>query len=152
MVFIETIEARAYSRATEVVARVQQAVMTLFPDDVRARISHQTTKTEGHSQNPITVLSAVLKGSNDCDHTISYLLKRISSEEAKVILESLDQRLDETCTLFLRIDKQEAYLGRVRLAIGPDVINIQFHIRNYPRCTADDVRHFIGDILGRPED
>ena len=152
MPFIDIIEARAYSRATEVVARVQQAVLTLFPDDVRNRIRHQTTKTEGHNQNPITVLSALLKGNNACEHTLSHLLRALSSEEAKAILESLDQRLDETCTLFLRIDKQEAYLGRVKLATGPDVISIQYHIRNYPRCTPDDVRQFIGDILGRSED
>lgn len=152
MVFIDTIEARAYSRATEVVARVQQAVLTLFPEDIRDRIRLQTTRTEGHYQNPITVLSAVLNGSSVCENTLSHLLKLLSSEEAKTILESLDQRLDETCTLFLRIDKQEAYLGRVKLATGPDVINIQYHIRNYPRCTPGDVRQFIGDILGRSED
>ena len=152
MVFIDTIEARAYSRATEVVARVEQAVLTLFPENVRNRVRLQTTKTEGHYQNSISVLSAVLKGSRVCENTLSHLLKLLSGEEAKAILESLDQRLDETCTLFLRIDQQEAYLGRMRLATGPDVINIQYHIRNYPRCTPDDVRQLIGDILGRSED
>jgi RNA binding exosome subunit len=149
MSFVERIEARAYSRATEVSSRVKEALIRVFPEEVHPELAITVTKTEGHNQNPIDVLVAVLKGRKDCARAFAFLLGQLSSDDVDHLTDSLEQRLDDSCRLFLRIDKQEAYLGRLRLAQGPDVVSVQVHMRNYPRCSAVDVNRYIMDIVGR---
>ncbi|TFF93719.1 hypothetical protein EU546_05850, partial [Candidatus Thorarchaeota archaeon] len=72
-----------------------------------------------------------------------YLFDQLSRADRLWIVNSLEERLDEQCTLFLRIDKQAAYLGRIKIATGPDVISLRIHFRDYPRCEREQARDFI---------
>jgi hypothetical protein len=149
MPFIERIEVRAYSRATEVSSRVQEALFRIFPQDVHEHLVVTVTKTEGHNQNPIDVLSAVLEGKKNCARAFAHILEQLSPDNVSHLIDTLEQRLDDGCRLFIRLDKQEAYLGRLQLAQGPDVASVQIHMREYPKCSAVDVRQYIADVVGR---
>jgi len=77
-----------------------------------------------------------------------YLVESLDSRAKRAILRTIDLRLDEQCTFFLRIDKQESYLGNLSLANGPDVISVQIHFQQYPRCVPENVSKYLGDRLG----
>ncbi len=147
ILFIDRIEVRAYSRATEVLTRVESAVMAVYPREVYDQVRLDRVMAEGLSQNPIVVITGILQGNTACQTALESILARLSREDRQEILDTLANRLDESCKLYLRLDKQAAYLGRLEMARGPDLMSVQIQIRVYPRCSLDVVRRALEEII-----
>jgi hypothetical protein len=145
--FVGKIEARAYSRATEIADRVRSAIYNLFPEDVKSALKTTTTQAEGHSGDRILVINSTLERKKMCDRVLTHIIDALTDAERQIIETSLDDRLDDQCTLFLRIDKQAAFLEQLRLTNEPDVILLRIHLRDYPRCQREDARDMILDRL-----
>jgi RNA binding exosome subunit len=136
--FVGRIEARAYSRATELKERVITAVRNTLPLHVRDEMPLTVKRTEGQSGDSIFVVEATIEKRKPCEEVFRYIINKLSSADRSALVSTLEQRLDEQCTLFLRIDKQASFLGRLELPHGPDVISIRIHIRDYPRCVREE--------------
>lgn len=147
MIFIEAVKTRAFSKATEVVERVETAILSIYPEEVHEKVSIRKSKTEGHAHIPIIVISAALQGKQACESTFDYIIRRLSLEDRRALEDSLNQRIDDRCVLFIRIDKQASYLQTMQLARNPDMISVQIHIRQYPRCIQADTKKMIVDRL-----
>jgi RNA binding exosome subunit len=59
-IFVGKVEARAFSRATEIVERVESAVLNIFPNELLDRVKITRTMTEGHLQVPVVIITATL--------------------------------------------------------------------------------------------
>jgi len=147
MPFVTKIEARAYARATEVSDRVAASIMFIFPERLRQRVSVSMSNAEGQAGDEIMVISATLKGQEDCEGVLNYILEQMDSHSLRALERSLDIRLDEKCILFLRIDKQAAFLGVMKLADDSDVISARFHFKQYPRCKREEVKLMLENQL-----
>ena len=145
--FIDRLEARAYSRATEVPERVDIALLNIFPESIRDRVSMTVSATEGHLGLPIRIHTAILDSRKLAVQALSEILSKLSADELQFILKTLERRIDEECTLFLRIDKQAAYLENTKLAMDPDVISLQIRIMKWPRCQTNDAEHLIRQLI-----
>jgi len=145
MSFVAKIEARAYSRATEVPDRVVVAILNLFPEGVRELVFFEASKVEGHSGDEILIIESILEDKESCETTLDYIFERLEKRDQRHLLNSLSRRIERNCTLFVRIDKQAAFLDDIVLAKGPDVISVQVHIRKYPRCKQDDAKKMLED-------
>jgi RNA binding exosome subunit len=155
MPFISKIEARAYARATEILERVETAVLNLFPELMRPLISMKISSAEGQSGDVISIVSSELEEKENCQTTFNFVLSKMKRESQRALRRSIDLRLDNDCVLFLRIDKQAAYLGEVELTDKSDVISVRFHFRDYPRCKRNDATQIIENqlqIAGERED
>jgi RNA binding exosome subunit len=141
------IEARAYCRATEVPDKVALAINNLYPEEFRELVEFESTGVEGHSGDKIQVLRSELKDKVRCEITLDYIFGKLRETDRRYLHDTLLQRLDENCVFFVRIDKQAAFLDKVVLARGPDVISVQVHIRQYPRCKQDDAIAMLEDHL-----
>lgn len=137
MLSISRVEVRAYSRATEVVDRVKTAVLNLYPVDFREDIKITTTNTTSHSKTPIAVITAVTQVKRIAEETLTHILTNLSNEDKIMLKNTLDQRVNEKCVLFVRIDKQAALLGKVSLAKNPDLMSVKVYLTMYPRCKRD---------------
>ena len=144
--YVERLEARAYSRATELPERVSQAILNIFPEDTREHIKITTSTVEGHQGIPMLIITGILSTKKLVEPAVNYLFQNFSKGDRKSIQQTLDQRIDD-CTLFLRIDKQKAYLGRIEMAMNADVISLQIDVRNWPRCSDSDVIDLIEHII-----
>jgi RNA-binding protein len=147
MPFIRKIEARVYSRATEIIDRVATAVLNLFPEDVRKNVSITEEKAEGQSGDDICILSGLLKNQDDCELTFDFILNNMEKKDRRTLKRSLDLRLNDNCVFFLRIDKQGAFLEKIRLANNTDVIRVRFYFRDSPRCKKKDAMLLIEQRL-----
>ena len=147
MPFVTKIEVRAYARATEVSDRVAASIMFIFPERLRQRVSVSMSNAEGQAGDEIMVISATLKGQEDCDGVLNYILEQMDSHSLRALERSLDIRLDEKCILFLRIDKQAAFLGVMKLADDSDVVSARFHFKQYPRCKREEVKLMLENQL-----
>ena len=138
MTFVAKIEARAYSRATELSERVESAILNLFPEEFRKDVEMSSTKAESHSGYKIQIVVARLRNKLGCDSTLDHILTGFDDRDRRRVRNSLIRRLNENCLFFLRIDKQAAFQGKIALAEGPDIISVRIDIRQYPRCKQVD--------------
>lgn len=147
MPFIRKIEARAYARATEITERVTNAVLNVFPEEIRQNVMIKEEKAEGQSGDNILIITGLLDNSEDCELTFDFILNNMKKIDRGTIRRSLDLRLDENCVFFLRIDKQGAFLRKVLLANNADVIRVRVYIKDSPRCKPENAMHFIEQRL-----
>ena len=152
MPFIRKIEARAYSRATEISERVSTAICGIFPEDVRQNVSFSEEMAEGQSGDSISILTGLLDNRNECEISLDYMLKQMEKKDRRAIKRTLDLRLNNNCVFFLRIDKQGAFLGKIRLADNADVIRTRIYFRDSPRCKKKDAILLIEKRLQDAED
>ena len=144
MLSISKVEVRAYSRATEVLDRVKTAILNLYPTDFRDAIKITTTNTTSHSKTPIVVVAAITQVKRIAEETLNHILTNLSNEDKNTLENTLHQRVNEKCVLFVRIDKQAAFLGKVSLAKNPDLMSVKVYLTMYPRCNRD---YMITNIL-----
>jgi RNA binding exosome subunit len=147
MPFVSKIEARAYARATEVLERVAISVQMIFPEHLRQKLVVSESKAEGQAGNAIIVITATLKGQVDCQSVLNYIFEQMDNQSRRAIERSLEIRLDDECVFFLRIDKQAAFLGNMKIAEETDVISVRFHFKHHPRCKREEVILLIESCL-----
>ncbi len=99
------LHARTLCHATEDLEKVELAMTNaLGPVELNLR------STEGHHGNPLTIIEAVIDGERE----ISEFFQRLREEDIEAIAGSLATRVDNGCNLFIRLDKQSAFLGDLK--------------------------------------
>lgn len=88
----------------------------------------EVSRTEGHFGNAIVVLESVL----DDEARIMDVLGRMTAEDLREVSSTLAARMDDSCHMFLRLDKQRAFAGEIRLGEGEDVIALRIKVRAFP--------------------
>ena len=147
MSFVAKVEARAYSRATEVPDRVVAAILNLYPEKFRELVEFESTKVEGQSGDGILIVESKMRDKVGCEATLDYIFEKLEERDRRRLGNSLTRRIDRNCLFFIRIDKQAAFLDEIVLEKGPDVIIVKIHIRQYPRCRQEDVITMVEDRL-----
>ncbi|NPA97650.1 MAG: hypothetical protein GXO32_08635 [Crenarchaeota archaeon] len=143
---IESIEIVAHCHATENPEKVKQAIVNILPPELRGRARIVEQRLTGYFRNPITRLVLVLHR-DEAAETLKHILSRLPEHDRRYLLLSLDQRYDRKSNkLFLRLDKQEAYLGNLVLSEGSDTVrvSVSFSIAR----SAEDVRSLLEALLG----
>jgi RNA binding exosome subunit len=123
---IHNISLRAIVSATESEDRVKTALsLFLFDNEI------ESTRTEGHYGNPITILHAHVKG-RDCKRFLENLKSKLTEPELKKLKNEIVERTDDECCLHLRFDKQAAFQGTMQLATTTDTISARMKLKAYP--------------------
>jgi RNA binding exosome subunit len=111
------------SHATEDLEKVKLALLTAVgTEDITV------TRIEGHHGNPILVLESHIED----DESIHRFFERLSCDDLDEIVRTLKDRMDEKCNLFIRLDKQAAFNGTVRLGRNDDVVSVRLRVRAFP--------------------
>ena len=125
------VDLRAFSYATEDQKRVEEALRSLLPDDAEL----DRVENVGHHGDRIVVFSARI----DVADGMRHVLDRLSAlDDIDRVIDELDQRVDDNCALFLRLDKQAAFRGEVRLGSG---ITVRAKVEAYPAKQATAVEN-----------
>jgi hypothetical protein len=122
---IHNISYRTFVYGTENEEKVKRAVKTLFPNS-----SPQREETEGYYRNPVLILHDKITKKKEIKDFIG-TLKDTSSTTDK-ILSDLDRKMDDKGNLFLRFDKQKAYLDELEIVEHGDSIHVKIKIAAYP--------------------
>ena len=125
------VDLREFSYATEDQKRVEEALRSLLPDDAEL----DRVENVGHHGDRIVVFSARI----DVADGMRHVLDRLSElDDIDRVIDELDQRVDDNCALFLRLDKQAAFRGEVRLGSG---ITVRAKVEAYPAKQATAVEN-----------
>jgi len=110
-------------------------------DDLNAEVS------DGHHGNSMIIITADLKGNSEC----AELFKRLGKDVVSDVIDRLEDRIDDDCTFYLRLDKQAAVSGRYEIAHHGDVVSITCKIASHPArkdIAEKNMRAFLEDVLG----
>ena len=133
------VDLRAFSYATEDDRRVERALRALLPADADV----ERTETTGHHGDPIVVLSARVENADGLRHVLGRLAEAPGFERVE---SELDDRVTDNCEFFLRLDKQAAFRGDVRLGDG---LTVRAKVEAYPakrEAAVENAREAIDDL------
>jgi RNA binding exosome subunit len=134
-----------HGHATEDIDKVKQAIMNILPLSLRNRISIVEETTVGYYGNPIVRLKVVLEGDDAIDF-VKNIFNLMSEGDKNVLLSTLDSRYNRKSNeIYIRLSKQDAYLGSATLYDGDDAIKIVITFA-YKR-SSKDVRKLIEDLI-----
>ncbi len=122
---IGSLQVEAFAHATEDQAKVKHAISNIIPD-LDAGI--QAESLRGHYDNPILLLRLRIEDQDRVERTVSLLRDKIEPEQKKTLGEELSQHLDERGWLYLRLNKQELYCGRIVFSNGDDVVKVRLSL------------------------
>jgi hypothetical protein len=117
-----------FAHATEDVQKVLKALRALLPEQVEV----QETKLKGHYGNPILALNTFIKQRRFLRELWMRMIERLREGELNKLSQVANDRIDETCHLYLRFDKQVAYAGELVLTEGSDAIHLRLKINAHP--------------------
>ncbi|MBM4240810.1 MAG: exosome protein [Euryarchaeota archaeon] len=123
---IHNIFYRVFVYGTESEIKVRAAVKTLFPKSLPTKAI-----TEGYYKNPVIILSDKINKKRDITLFLKNL-KKIGTSSKQRIITQLKNRMDDKGNLFLRFNKQEAYLGNLKVVEHGDSIHVKIKIAAYP--------------------
>jgi RNA binding exosome subunit len=131
------LEARAYAHATEDLDKVLRAVRNLVDGSL------VITRLKGHYGNEIDVVTAEVRG---CEATkaLAYILKMLDELDFNIFINSLTIHKNK---IYIRINKQSAFLNIIRLGEGDDVILIEASVSVKD---ANELIAMLRDLRGGP--
>ncbi|WP_321421070.1 RNA-binding protein [uncultured Methanobacterium sp.] len=123
---IHNLSYRAFVYGTENEEKVREALSTLLP-------AAQPTKeiTEGYHKNQVIILQGKITKKRELKDFLEKL-HSLNPSAKKRILRELESKMDERGNLFLRFDKQRAYLGDLKVVDHGDSLHLKLKIAAYP--------------------
>ena len=124
---IAYIDVRVFVHATEDLDKVVKAVYNILPTELADEIVFEKTNLKGYYGNPIVLLSTRIKKRDAVKAIFGKLASGLSSLEKELLNNEIKQRLNKG-NLFIRLDKQSAYLNELKLR-SDDPIHFRIHFR-----------------------
>jgi len=116
------IDLRTFCYATEDKKRVEAALRTFLPEEFEI----DRVENSGHHGDRIIVLSARVENADG----MRVVLDRLADlDTIDRVVEELEDRVNDNCSFFLRLGKQAAFNGQVRLGEG---ITLRAKVEAYP--------------------
>ncbi|MEM1563198.1 MAG: RNA-binding domain-containing protein [Candidatus Bathyarchaeia archaeon] len=138
------IDLRVFAHATEDEEKVLSAVRNTLPPQVSEGIIFKKSNLSGHHGNPITLFEAKIK---EKDHVRAFLEKLASSLsilDKEILGSEIAQHIEKGC-LYIRLDKQAAYLNEFKLGTT-DPIHFKIHFKKSNTKEIIDLCRRIGII------
>ena len=119
---------RVFAHATEDQERVLTAVRNTLPEELWESAVFKKTGLTGHHGNPITLVEVELADKEK----LMAMLQKIGNSLTSLDRETLNAEMPlhlEKGNLYLRFDKQQAFLGHLRFSSN-DPVHFKIHFRN----------------------
>jgi RNA binding exosome subunit len=139
---IAYIDLRVFAHATEDLDKVLAATRNVLPTDSVDNVVFKKSNLTGHHGNPIILCETRIKERR----AVQMLAEKLSQELSTLDKESLSNKISEHMdrgNLYVRLDKQSAYLNRFRLG-SADPIHLKIHFKKHSIQEITDICRKIG--------
>ena len=119
---------RVFSHATEDPEKVQAAIRNMLPETLAENLVFTATPLTGHHGNSIVIYETKLADRQVLLQVLGKIGASLNSLDKEQLCSEMQLRIEKR-NLFLRFDKQTAYLGTLKLASN-DPIHFKVHFRN----------------------
>jgi len=134
---IAYMDIRVFAHATEDQEKVQVAVRNLLPDELAQTLIFEKANLTGHYGNPITLFTAKIVDKKLLPAALQRLGAGLSSLDKEELCRDLKMHVEKG-NLYLRFDKQSAYVGNVRFTQN-DPVHFKIHFKNKSAAEITDL-------------
>ena len=120
-------EISVFAHATEDEANVERAVLNLFHHET-ADIKKRYESLTGYYNDPIKVLKFSSSKRRSASDLFVAIVRSLNSLDRESLIDEIEDRVDKSGNLYIRLDKQGAFRGKAALR-EVDSIRIKFMIR-----------------------
>ena len=131
------IDIRIFAHATEDVDRVLNAVRNILSPELIDIVAFKKTNLTGHHGNPIILFETRIKEKNAAQTVFEKLSLGLSTLDIELLNSEIKQRLDKG-NLYVRLDKQSAYLNELKLS-SADPIHFRIHFKKHSQEEVIDI-------------
>jgi RNA binding exosome subunit len=124
---ITHIDIRVLVHATEDEDKVLSAVRNTLPTKMSGDITFRRTSLTGHHGNPITLFEAKIKDKGQIKAFFENFASKLGSLDKEILNSEIERHLDRGC-LYVRLNKQSAYLNEIKLCTT-DPIHFRIHFK-----------------------
>jgi hypothetical protein len=124
---IAYVDIRVFAHATEDLEKVLEAVRNTLPSDSVDIVAFGRTALTGHHGNPITLLEARIKNRKMAQAFLDKLASGLSLIDKEALSSEIARHLEKG-NLYIRLDKQSAFSGELKLG-STDAIHLRIHFR-----------------------
>ena len=127
---VSYIDIRFSVNATENPEKVLEAFANLLPRNHMKEVAFKRKDVKGHYNNPISIFETRVKDKELIEILINGLSKSLSVLDKETLFRNSNLLIEKT-NLFIRLDKQAAFKGIIRLRRDDPIhLRIHFHRRN----------------------
>ena len=123
------VDLRVFAHATEDPERVLTAVRNVLPSESVDSVVFRRSSLAGHHGNPIVLFEARVKDRRLVQAVFAKLCSGLGLMDKEVLAGEISGHL-ERGNLYLRLDKQSAFLGEVRLG-SVDPVHVRVHFKKH---------------------
>ncbi|MCS7105195.1 MAG: hypothetical protein NZ954_06500 [Thermofilaceae archaeon] len=122
-----SVEISVFCHATEELDKVKQAILRILPEDLRSIYEGKlnVNMLEGYYGNPVFSLKLRIDERTHASTVVKWMLEHLNLDDIQMLSNELEKRLDSSGNLYLRFDKQYAFLGKIKIYEGDDVIKVK---------------------------
>ncbi|MDI9644220.1 MAG: RNA-binding domain-containing protein [Candidatus Verstraetearchaeota archaeon] len=113
--------------ATEDPKKVEWALLNSIPEGLRGVVKINATLAKGHHGNEIRLIS-LDEESPAAGEIVNHIMNLLPVGDRIRIRDELDRFYDSRSTVFLRLDKQKAFGGQLRLSEGDDIMRVKISL------------------------
>ena len=121
------ISIRLFAHATEDIEKVLTAARNLVSQEHADSVQFKRTRLRGHHGNPITILEAKIRDPEVIQGLLDKLASELSPRDKRYLRRKIGLHVDGS-NLYLRLDKQAAFLGEIRFS-NVDAIRLSLHFK-----------------------
>jgi RNA binding exosome subunit len=124
---IAYVDIRVFAHATEDTEKVLSAVHNVLPTELVDKVVFKKTGLTGHYRNPLILFETRIKEKDAVKAAFEKLASGLGSSDKELLNNEIKQRLDKG-NLYVRLDKQSAYLNELKLC-SKDPIRFRIHFK-----------------------
>jgi len=138
---IAYIDLRVFAHATEDLEKVLTAARNTLPSEAVETVVFKKAGLTGHHGNPIVLFETRIKDKEMAQAVFEKLSQGLGLLDKELLGVEIMQHLEKG-NLYIRLDKQSAYLNELRLS-ATDPIHFQIHFKKHqPQEVVDICRKF----------
>jgi RNA binding exosome subunit len=123
------IDIRVFAHATEDLDKVLTAVRNILPAESVGTVAFKKSSLTGHHRNPIVLFETRIKDRRVAQAVFEKLSSSLSLLYKELLSSEIIQHL-ENGNLYIRLDKQSAFLNEVKLS-SSDPIHLKIHFKKH---------------------
>ena len=126
---VSYIDIRVFSHATEDPERVLTATRSILPRESIDTVTFTKANLTGHHGNPIILYETRIKDKKLVQAAFEKLCAGLSLLNKEILANEVRQHIDKG-SLYVRLDKQSAYLNELKLS-PTDPIHLRIHFKKH---------------------
>jgi RNA binding exosome subunit len=121
------IDVRTLAHATEDQDKVEEAVLNTLPTQQAHAFILRKSSLTGHHGNPIVLLETRIKDKEVVKEALQKLASGLSIMDKELLGSEIERHLEKG-NLYIRLDKQSAYMNQIKLC-KVDPVHVKVHFK-----------------------